>query len=152
MAAASPKTLAEVATLAGIPQAELSLYDAADFDELLKELCIPVTVRVRLKKQHRDLLGGQAHGNAQHKFDAFLSRVGGVDALVGLERVPLATLNGAQIAQGRWDAGHLSRDQGAKPRYHARAAAGNGCQSGALHMVGLLIDQHEPPGGERFPR
>eukprot|EP01046_Picozoa_sp_COSAG06_P081674 COSAG06_NODE_28802_length_567_cov_11.963675_1_plen_62_part_10 len=32
-------------------------------------------------KQHRDLLSGQAHGNAQQKFDAFLCRVGGADAL-----------------------------------------------------------------------
>eukprot|EP01046_Picozoa_sp_COSAG06_P048441 COSAG06_NODE_7243_length_2573_cov_15.697251_4_plen_139_part_01 len=77
----SAKTLADVAALARIPEAELSLYDAADFDELLKELGMPVTVRVRLKKQHRDLLSGQAHGNAQQKFDAFLCRVGGADAL-----------------------------------------------------------------------
>ena len=41
MAAAAPKTLTELATSAGIPEAELKLYDPADFDELLKELLNP---------------------------------------------------------------------------------------------------------------
>jgi hypothetical protein len=95
MAAAAPKTLTELATSAGIPEAELKLYDPADFDELLKELGIPVTVKVRLKKQHRDLLSGLTQATAQTKFDAFLSRVGGADALAGLDKVPLASLDDA---------------------------------------------------------
>ena len=95
MAAAAPKTLAEVASSACIPVRELKLYDAADFDELLKELGIPVTVKVRLKKQHRDLLRGHTQATAHSKFDAFLERVGGADALAGLDKVPLASLDDA---------------------------------------------------------
>ena len=55
MVAHASQTLATVASAAQIPQEELVLYSEPDFDELLRDLAIPLTTRVRLKKLHREL-------------------------------------------------------------------------------------------------
>eukprot|EP01045_Picozoa_sp_COSAG04_P038804 COSAG04_NODE_10571_length_768_cov_0.931241_1_plen_105_part_01 len=88
-AAGSPRTLPAVAAKAGIPEEDLLLYDADDFGELIKELGIPVTVRVHLKKQHRDLLSAEP---VKARFQKFLERVHGAEALAGLEHVPVSSL------------------------------------------------------------
>ena len=66
MAAAAPKTLAELAALASIEVSDLKAFTAADFEELAKELAIPVAAKVKLRGLHNKLLdegtGGSAGG------------------------------------------------------------------------------------------
>ena len=87
-----PETLPALAAAAGIPASELALYEKEHLEELMKELKIPVTVRVRLHKQHRDHLAGAKAVTVQTKFDAFFSRVGGASSLAGLQGVPVSSL------------------------------------------------------------
>ena len=87
-----PETLPALAVAAGIAASEFALYEKEHLEELMKDLKIPVTVRVRLHKQHRDLLSGAQALTVQSKFDAFFSRVGGASSLAGLQNVPISSL------------------------------------------------------------
>ena len=99
MASAAPKTLEELAERGGTSLAELADFSTEDAEELMKELGINVTARVRLKKLHREYIAqlqeSQRAESSRAKFDSFLSRVGGADALAGLEKVPLSGLDDA---------------------------------------------------------
>ena len=53
---AAPKTLEELCTLASITVDDLKVFEPADFEELTKELGIPVTAKVKLRGLHRNLL------------------------------------------------------------------------------------------------
>ena len=90
--ASHPETLPALAVAARIPASEFALYEKEHLEELMKDLKIPVTVRVRLHKQHRDLLSGAQALTVQSKFDAFFSRVGGASSLAGLQNVPISSL------------------------------------------------------------
>ena len=58
-AAAAPKTLEEVAALASIRVDDLKEFKEADFEELTRELGIPVTAKVKLRGLFRKLLASQ---------------------------------------------------------------------------------------------
>ena len=91
-AAAAPKTLEEVAALASIRVDDLKEFKEADFEELTRELGIPVTAKVKLRGLFRKLLASERVSTAQAKFEAFFERVGGADSLEGLQHVPVSTL------------------------------------------------------------
>ena len=89
---AAPKTLEELAALAGIGVDDLREFKESDFDDLTKELNVAVTARVKLRGLFRKLLASQQLSTAQAKFEAFFERVGGADSLEGLQNVPVSTL------------------------------------------------------------
>ena len=70
---AAPKTLEELAALASITVGDLKEFKEADFEELTKELGIPVTAKVKLRGLHRELLESCAEGG------------GGADGAGGVE-------------------------------------------------------------------
>eukprot|EP01045_Picozoa_sp_COSAG04_P015932 COSAG04_NODE_1295_length_7328_cov_9.809241_10_plen_90_part_01 len=88
---AAPKTLEELAALAGIGVDDLREFKESDFDDLTKELNVAVTARVKLRGLFRKLLASQQLSTAQAKFEAFFERVGGADSLEGLQNVPVST-------------------------------------------------------------
>ena len=53
---AAPKTLEKLAQLASITVDDLKVFEPADFEELTKELGLPVTAKVKLRELHRNLL------------------------------------------------------------------------------------------------
>ena len=57
---AAPKTLEELATLASITLDDLKAFEPADFEELTKELGLPVTAKVKLRGLHKTLLANAA--------------------------------------------------------------------------------------------
>ena len=73
---AAPKTLEEVAALASIRVDDLKEFKEADFEELTRELGIPVTAKVKLRGLFRKLLASERVSTAQAKFEAFFERVG----------------------------------------------------------------------------
>ena len=56
---AAPKTLEELAALAGIGVDDLREFKESDFDDLTKELNVAVTARVKLRGLFRKLLASQ---------------------------------------------------------------------------------------------
>ena len=91
----APSTLRELAHNVGIELSELTEFEEDIFKELLAEQGINVTAKHRLLKKFRDAKASAQTSTVQAKFDAFLKRAGGADALAGLERVPLASLDDA---------------------------------------------------------
>jgi hypothetical protein len=86
-------TLAQVARHADVPIDELLHYSLEDFTELLKdELAIKVIVRNKVLAEWRALRAQATVLTVQAKFAVFLERVGGKDALQGLENVPVSGL------------------------------------------------------------
>ena len=59
-AAPAPKTLAELAALASIEVGDLKAFTPADFEELAKELAIPVAAKVKLRGLHEALISEPA--------------------------------------------------------------------------------------------
>jgi hypothetical protein len=86
-------TLAQVARHADVPIDDLLHYSLEDFTELLKdELAIKVIVRNKVLAEWRALRAQATVLTVQAKFAVFLERVGGKDALQGLENVPVSGL------------------------------------------------------------
>ena len=67
---AAPKTLAELAALASITVDDLTAFEPADFEELTKELGLPVTAKVKLRGLHRKLLESCAEGGGAEGEDS----------------------------------------------------------------------------------
>ena len=109
MAAAAPGTLAELAALAGMEESLFAEFKESDFEELAKDLGLSVPVRVRLRSQFRELRTAAVVVTAQARFQQFLQRVHGADALAGLESVPVSPLPEA-VAFIRDRPGTPSRD------------------------------------------
>ena len=89
---AAPKTLEELCTLASITVDDLKVFEPADFEELTKELGLPVTAKVKLRGLHRKLLescaedgGGAESGGADGAAAAEAAGGGGVAPLRGEE-------------------------------------------------------------------
>jgi len=88
-------TLAQVACHADVQKSigELLEYSLEDFTELLKdELAIKVVIRNNILAEWRALRAKATVLTVQAKFAVFLERVGGKDALQGLENVPVSGL------------------------------------------------------------
>ena len=77
MAAAAPKTLAELAALAQMEESLFAEFEPSDFEDLTKDLGLPVPVRVRLRSQFRELRAAAVVVTAQAKFQQFLQRASG---------------------------------------------------------------------------
>eukprot|EP01045_Picozoa_sp_COSAG04_P028142 COSAG04_NODE_4298_length_2175_cov_4.178227_3_plen_91_part_01 len=88
--AAAPKTLDELAALAGIELGELREFEEDLFNRLLEELNVNSIAQHRLRKKYRDMRASQQLSTAQAKFEAFFERVGGADSLEGLQNVPVS--------------------------------------------------------------
>ena len=90
--AAAPRTLDELAALAGIELGELREFEEDLFNQLLDEQNVNAVAKHRLRKKYRDMRASQRLSTAQAKFEAFFERVGGADSLEGLQNVPVSTL------------------------------------------------------------
>ena len=90
--AGAPRTLDELAALAGIELGELREFEEDLFNRLLEELNVNSIAQHRLRKKYRDMRASQQLSTAQAKFAAFFERVGGADSLEGLQNVPVSTL------------------------------------------------------------
>eukprot|EP01045_Picozoa_sp_COSAG04_P026174 COSAG04_NODE_3581_length_2692_cov_17.709603_2_plen_443_part_01 len=90
--AAAPRTLDELAALAGIELGELREFEEDLFNQLLDEQNVNAVAKHRLRKKYRDMRASQQLSTAQAKFEAFFERVGGADSLEGLQNVPVSTL------------------------------------------------------------
>eukprot|EP01046_Picozoa_sp_COSAG06_P044397 COSAG06_NODE_5975_length_3174_cov_8.128130_3_plen_350_part_00 len=62
MAAAAPKTLAELAALAQMEESLFAEFEPSDFEDLTKDLGLPVPARVQLRGLHKKLLANSAAG------------------------------------------------------------------------------------------
>ena len=60
MAAAAPKTLAELAALAQMEESLFAEFEPSDFEDLTKDLGLPVPARVQLRGLHKKLLANAA--------------------------------------------------------------------------------------------
>ena len=92
MAAAAPKSLAELAALAGMDETLFADFKESEFDEFTTDLGLKVHVRVQLRNLFREIRAAAVVVTAQAKFQQFLQRVHGADALAGLESVPVSPL------------------------------------------------------------
>ena len=88
-----PRTLAAVGAAVGATVAQMLKYSEPDMSELLKkELGMKVVSRNAILEEWRGLRFQSVALTVQARFAAFLERVEGVDALAGLESVPISSL------------------------------------------------------------
>ena len=88
----APTTLGELAALAGMDERLFADFEPGDFEDLTKDLGLSVPVRVQMRKLFKALRERAVVVTAQAKFQQFLQRVHGADALAGLESVPVSPL------------------------------------------------------------
>ena len=88
-----PVTLATVCATVGVSEADILEYSEADMGELLKdEAGLKVIARNKILKEWRALKAKSVVITVHARFVAFLERMGGSEALQGLEHVPLSSL------------------------------------------------------------
>jgi hypothetical protein len=140
-------TLAAVCATVGVSEADILEYSEADMGELLKdEAGLKVIARNKVLKEWRALKAKSVVITVHARFVTFLERMGGSEALQGLEHVPLSSLPAAvSFIQGHGAPSQAELQLGVKVRAPPPAPRALHQHPGYKYAAARVLTHATPP-------